>query len=176
LHANFLSHFFPRLNVSLNFFLFNLVGWGVGYCCHYWPIVPASGNSDGDSGEIGGMKIGRGNRSTRRKPAPAPMFPLCTFISHLRESCFAFAFFFLLLFSLLSLSQSFVWFIEYFRFPVFLSWFFRHSFIICIFCFLIVSLLSLIPVYISFIPSISSSSSWTKIVLKYYKNTIFIQY
>jgi hypothetical protein len=27
---------------------------------------------DGDCGEIGGMKIGRGNRSTRRKPAPAP--------------------------------------------------------------------------------------------------------
>jgi hypothetical protein len=30
---------------------------------------------DGDCGEIGGMKIGRENRSTRRKPAPAP---LCT--------------------------------------------------------------------------------------------------
>jgi hypothetical protein len=27
--------------------------------------------SEGDCGEIGGMKIGRGNRSTRRKPAPA---------------------------------------------------------------------------------------------------------
>jgi hypothetical protein len=27
---------------------------------------------DGDYGEIGGIKIGRGNRSTRRKPAPAP--------------------------------------------------------------------------------------------------------
>jgi hypothetical protein len=26
---------------------------------------------DGDCGEIGGMKIGRGNRSTQRKPAPA---------------------------------------------------------------------------------------------------------
>jgi hypothetical protein len=30
---------------------------------------------DGDCGAIGGMKIGRGNRSTRRKPAPVP---LCT--------------------------------------------------------------------------------------------------
>jgi hypothetical protein len=29
---------------------------------------------DGDCGEIGGVKIGRGNRSTRRKPAPAPLF------------------------------------------------------------------------------------------------------
>jgi hypothetical protein len=28
---------------------------------------------DGDFGEIGGMKIGRGNRSTRRKPAPLPL-------------------------------------------------------------------------------------------------------
>jgi hypothetical protein len=30
---------------------------------------------DGDCGEIGGMKIGRGNRSTRRKPAPASLCP-----------------------------------------------------------------------------------------------------
>jgi hypothetical protein len=37
-----------------------------------WPIVPAPGDDDG---EIGGMKIGRGNRSTRRKPAPAPLWP-----------------------------------------------------------------------------------------------------
>jgi hypothetical protein len=28
---------------------------------------------DGDCGAIGGMKIGRGNRSSRRKPAPAPL-------------------------------------------------------------------------------------------------------
>jgi hypothetical protein len=30
---------------------------------------------DGDCGAIGGMKIGRGNRSTRTKPAPAPLCP-----------------------------------------------------------------------------------------------------
>jgi hypothetical protein len=30
---------------------------------------------DGDCGEFGGMKIGRENRSTRRKPAPAPFCP-----------------------------------------------------------------------------------------------------
>jgi hypothetical protein len=36
------------------------------------PIVPVQG--DYDDGEIGGM-IGRGNRSTRRKPAPAPLCP-----------------------------------------------------------------------------------------------------
>jgi hypothetical protein len=28
---------------------------------------------DGDCGENGGMKSGRGDRSTRRKPAPAPL-------------------------------------------------------------------------------------------------------
>jgi hypothetical protein len=36
------------------------------------PIVPASG--DYDDGEIGGM-IGRGNRRTRKKPAPVPRCP-----------------------------------------------------------------------------------------------------
>jgi hypothetical protein len=30
---------------------------------------------EGGCGAIGGMEIGRGNRSTRRKPAPAPLCP-----------------------------------------------------------------------------------------------------
>jgi hypothetical protein len=30
---------------------------------------------EGDCGAIGGMRIGKGNRSTRRKPAPAPLCP-----------------------------------------------------------------------------------------------------
>jgi hypothetical protein len=30
---------------------------------------------EGDCGAIGGIKIGRGNRSTRRKPAPSPLCP-----------------------------------------------------------------------------------------------------
>jgi hypothetical protein len=30
---------------------------------------------DGDCGAIGGMKIGKGNRSTRRKPTPEPLCP-----------------------------------------------------------------------------------------------------
>jgi hypothetical protein len=38
----------------------------------YWRIVPAPG--DCEDGEIGGMN-GRGNRSTRRKPAPTPLCP-----------------------------------------------------------------------------------------------------
>jgi hypothetical protein len=38
-----------------------------------WPILPAPG--DYDDGEFGGMNIGRGNRSTRIKPAPVPLCP-----------------------------------------------------------------------------------------------------
>jgi hypothetical protein len=60
------------------FFLIRLVGGGVqlgplGTVATDWPIVPAPG--DYDDGEFGGMKIGRGNRSTGRKPAPAPLCP-----------------------------------------------------------------------------------------------------
>jgi hypothetical protein len=36
-----------------------------------WPIVPAPGNCEDE--ELGGMKIGRGNRSILRKPAPVPL-------------------------------------------------------------------------------------------------------
>jgi hypothetical protein len=42
----------------------------VGY---FWPIVPAP--SDCEDGELGGMKNGRENRSTRRKPAPTLLCP-----------------------------------------------------------------------------------------------------
>jgi hypothetical protein len=45
------------------------------YCGHFWPIVQPQMIDEGDCGAIGGMKIGRGNRSTRRKPAPAPLCP-----------------------------------------------------------------------------------------------------
>jgi hypothetical protein len=38
---------------------------------HFCPLVPAPGYCE--DGEFGGIKIGRGNRSTRRKPAPAPL-------------------------------------------------------------------------------------------------------
>jgi hypothetical protein len=37
------------------------------------PIVSAPG--DYNDAEIGGMMIGRGNKSTRRKPAPVPLRP-----------------------------------------------------------------------------------------------------
>jgi hypothetical protein len=38
-----------------------------------WPAVPAPG--DYDYGEFCGIEIGRGNRSTRRELAPAPLYP-----------------------------------------------------------------------------------------------------
>jgi hypothetical protein len=38
---------------------------------HFWPIVHAPG--DCENGEFGRMKIGWGNRSTRRKSAPEPL-------------------------------------------------------------------------------------------------------
>jgi hypothetical protein len=36
-----------------------------------WPVVPAPDDTvDDECGTVGGMRIGRGNRSTRRKRAP----------------------------------------------------------------------------------------------------------
>jgi hypothetical protein len=62
----------------LNFLLIGIVGDGVqlgphGTTATNRPIVPTLG--DYDDGEIGGMMIGRGNRSTRRKRAPVPLCP-----------------------------------------------------------------------------------------------------
>jgi hypothetical protein len=59
-------------------FLIRLVRDGVqlgplGTSATNWPIVPAPG--DYEDGEFGGMMIGRGNRRTRRKPAPVPRCP-----------------------------------------------------------------------------------------------------
>jgi hypothetical protein len=59
-------------------FLIRLVRGGVelgplGVAATDRPIVPASGDYDDE--EFGGMMMGRGNRSTRRKPAPAPLSP-----------------------------------------------------------------------------------------------------
>jgi hypothetical protein len=62
------------LKLNLN----SLVGVGIqlgplGTAAIDWPIVPAPG--DYDDADFGGMKIGKGNRSTQRKPAPAPLCP-----------------------------------------------------------------------------------------------------
>jgi hypothetical protein len=59
-------------------FLIGILGGGVqfgpfGTAATNRPIVPTPG--DYDNGEIGGMMIRRGNRSTRRKPALVPLCP-----------------------------------------------------------------------------------------------------
>jgi hypothetical protein len=59
-------------------FLIGTVGGGAqlgphGPAATIRPIVPAPG--DYDDGEIDGMMIDRGNRSTRRKPAPVLLCP-----------------------------------------------------------------------------------------------------
>jgi hypothetical protein len=60
------------------FFFFSFSGWGESestwYVGHCWPIVPAR-MIDDDYGAVGWMRIGRGNRSTRRKPAPVQLCP-----------------------------------------------------------------------------------------------------
>jgi hypothetical protein len=76
----------PRHSSSV--FLIGIVGEGVqlgtlGTAATSRPIVPAPG--DYDDGEISGMMIGRGNRSTQRKPAPMPLCPLCGNRPHFRR-------------------------------------------------------------------------------------------
>jgi hypothetical protein len=66
-----------NLCITQSIFLIGIVGGGVqlgpfGTAATNRPIVPAPGDYGG--GGIGGM-IGRGNRSTRRKPAPMPLCP-----------------------------------------------------------------------------------------------------
>jgi hypothetical protein len=62
------------------FFFYSFSGWGetestwyVGRC---WPIAPAPNDRWWYYRAVGGIRIGRGNRSTRIKPAPVPLCPL----------------------------------------------------------------------------------------------------
>jgi hypothetical protein len=67
-----------RLRRSLEFntiFFFYLCGGTLGTAAITGLLYQPQMIDDGDCGEIGGMKIGRGNGGTRRKPAPAPLFP-----------------------------------------------------------------------------------------------------
>jgi hypothetical protein len=64
--------------VFLIFFFIRIEGCGVHtgstrYVGKFWPIASASG--DFEDGESGGMKLGRVNRNTQRKPALAPFCP-----------------------------------------------------------------------------------------------------
>jgi hypothetical protein len=70
-----------RCKLTVTLFYFNWYSGGGGgwssvgstrHCGQQWPMLPAPGAYD--DREIGGM-IGRGNRSTRRKPALVPLCP-----------------------------------------------------------------------------------------------------
>jgi hypothetical protein len=68
------------------------VGGGVqlgplGTAATDWPIVPAL--DDYDDGKFGRMETGRGNRSTRRKPVPAPLCPLQIPLDQTRDRTWA---------------------------------------------------------------------------------------
>jgi hypothetical protein len=68
----------PRSTQLIRFFFNSHMGRGVQigstrHIGHFWPILPAPGDCEG--GEFGGIKIGRGNQSTRTKPAPEPLCP-----------------------------------------------------------------------------------------------------
>jgi hypothetical protein len=56
-------------------FFFNLCGGTLGTAATTGLLYQPRMISDGDCEEIGGMKIGRGNRSTLGKPAPQPLCP-----------------------------------------------------------------------------------------------------
>jgi hypothetical protein len=61
------------LFLSFLFFYFLGVGWDLsplGTSATNWLIVP----DEDECGAVGGTKIGRGNRSTRRNPAPVPLY------------------------------------------------------------------------------------------------------
>jgi hypothetical protein len=66
------------------FYFFGL--WDNWHCGHSWPIVPVSGDSEDDCGEQMECRLAGGNRSSRRKPAPAPL--LSTTKSHMPRSGF----------------------------------------------------------------------------------------
>jgi hypothetical protein len=53
IYINATTQYSPR-SLLHNFFL-NSGLWGYWHCGHSWPIVPASGDSEDDCGEAGGM-------------------------------------------------------------------------------------------------------------------------
>jgi hypothetical protein len=56
-------------------FFFNLCGGTLGTAATTGLLYQPRMRGDGDCGEIGRMKIGRGNRSTQRKSTPVPLCP-----------------------------------------------------------------------------------------------------
>jgi hypothetical protein len=75
-----------HLSAKESLFFFNLCGGTLGTAATSGLLYQPRMIGEGDCGEIGGMKIGRGNRSTRRKPAPAPICQKRCFSFSLRDS------------------------------------------------------------------------------------------
>jgi hypothetical protein len=77
----FVNVHFPALGILRCAKFFVLVSWGgvrlspLGTSATICPIVPDPDDRWYECGAVGGMKIGRGNRITRRKPAPVPLCP-----------------------------------------------------------------------------------------------------
>jgi hypothetical protein len=68
--------YFEELNMPFDItFFFYLCGGALGTTATTGLLYQPRVIGDGDCGEIGGMKIDRENRSTRRKPATASLCP-----------------------------------------------------------------------------------------------------
>jgi hypothetical protein len=62
-------------NIKIRSFFILLVGWDQDPCTAANSGLFYQLTGEGDCGAVGGMKIATGNRSTRRKPAQAPLCP-----------------------------------------------------------------------------------------------------
>jgi hypothetical protein len=71
LHMDFAAQIYSSWTLAQKSHLFSIAS-GVGlsplYCGHFWPTVQPQMICEGDCGAVGGMKIGKGNRSIRRNP------------------------------------------------------------------------------------------------------------
>jgi hypothetical protein len=71
---------FPSHHSTTHIYIF-LISWDgvrlspLGMSATIWPTVAAQMIDDDECGAVGGMRTGRGNRSTRRKLATLPLFP-----------------------------------------------------------------------------------------------------
>jgi hypothetical protein len=64
-----------RDSFNFTFTFFNLCSGTLGTAATTGLLYQPRMIGEGDCEENGGMKIGKGNQSTRRKPAPAPLCP-----------------------------------------------------------------------------------------------------
>jgi hypothetical protein len=65
----------PRTSSSVSLFFHGVWLSPLGTAAIIGLLYQPQMTDDGDCGAISGMKIGKGNRSTRRKPVPAPLCP-----------------------------------------------------------------------------------------------------